>query len=182
MARDQAVGSLTGPRHPATDSPEETAIAPPRRPASWPSVTVIVPTRDRPVMLARAVRSIIGQSYPGEIECAIVFDQSDPAEVSVEMPAGRRVRLLTNTRTPGAAGARNTGIMTSDAPVVAFCDDDDAWDANKLRSVSSRAVCVFTTLTARSTGWRPTRLACRSLSADVIPSSCLRPSSCGEMP
>jgi glycosyltransferase involved in cell wall biosynthesis len=96
-------------------------------------VTVIVPTRDRPVMLARAVRSIIGQSYPGEIECVIVFDQSDPAEVNVELPPGRRVRLVTNTRTPGAAGARNTGIMASDGPLVAFCDDDDAWDPSKLR-------------------------------------------------
>jgi glycosyltransferase involved in cell wall biosynthesis len=96
-------------------------------------VTVIVPTRDRPVMLARAVRSIIGQSYPGEIECVIVFDQSDPAQVNVELPPGRRVRLVTNTRTPGAAGARNTGIMASDGPLVAFCDDDDAWDPSKLR-------------------------------------------------
>jgi glycosyltransferase involved in cell wall biosynthesis len=96
-------------------------------------VIVIVPTRDRPVMLARAVQSIIGQSYPGDIECVIVFDQSDPAEVNVELPPGRQVRLLTNTRTPGAAGARNTGIIASDGPLVAFCDDDDAWDADKLR-------------------------------------------------
>ena len=104
-----------------------------RRTAPWPSVTVIVPTRDRPAMLARAVQSIIGQSYPGEIECVIVFDQSEPAQVNVELPAGRRVRLLANTRTPGAAGARNTGIVASDGALVAFCDDDDAWDADKLR-------------------------------------------------
>ena len=103
------------------------------RSAPWPSVTVIVPTRDRPVMLDRAVRSIVGQSYPGEIECVIVFDQSDPAEVNVELPPGRRVRLVANTRTPGAAGARNTGIMASDGPLIAFCDDDDAWDPSKLR-------------------------------------------------
>ena len=85
MARDQAVGSLTCPRDPAKGAPEETAIASART-SPWPSVTVIVPTRDRPVMLARAVRSIIGQSYPGDIECVIVFDQSEPAEVSVELP------------------------------------------------------------------------------------------------
>jgi hypothetical protein len=124
---------LTRPRDPVTDSPDATGIVSPRRAAPWPSVTVIVPTRDRPVMLARAVRSIIGQSYPGEIECVIVFDQSDPAEVNVELPPGRQVRLLTNTCTPGAAGARNTGIIASDGALVAFCDDDDAWDADKLR-------------------------------------------------
>ncbi len=124
---------MTSPRDPVTDCPEETRIVSPRRTAPWPSVTVIVPTRDRPDMLARAVRSIIGQSYPGEIECVIVFDQSDPAEVNVELSPGRRVRVLTNTRIPGAAGARNTGIIASDGPVVAFCDDDDTWDADKLR-------------------------------------------------
>ena len=43
------------------------------------------------------------------------------------------MRLLTNTRTPGAAGARNTGITASDGALVAFCDDDDAWHAEKLR-------------------------------------------------
>ena len=133
MARSQAAGSLTSPRDPVTDCPEETRIVSPRRTAPWPSVTVIVPTRDRPVMVARAVRSIIGQSYPGEIECVIVFDQSDPAEVNVELSPGRQVRILTNTRTPGAAGARNTGIIASDGPFVAFCDDDDTWDADKLR-------------------------------------------------
>ena len=133
MAREQAAGSLTEPRDPVTGSPEATGIVPPRRAAPWPSVTVIVPTRDRPVMLDRAVRSIAGQSYPGEIECVIVFDQSDPAPVDAELPASRRIRLLTNTRTPGAAGARNTGVTASDGAVVAFCDDDDVWAADKLR-------------------------------------------------
>jgi len=84
-------------------------------------------------MLARAVRSVIGQSYPGEIECVIVFDRCSPVPVDIDLPPGRQVRILTNTRTPGAAGARNTGVAASDGAVVAFCDDDDTWDADKLR-------------------------------------------------
>jgi glycosyltransferase involved in cell wall biosynthesis len=84
-------------------------------------------------MLARAVRSVVDQSYPGEVECVIVFDQSSPVPVDVDLPANRRVGLLTNTRTPGAAGARNTGIAASDGALVAFCDDDDVWHADKLR-------------------------------------------------
>jgi hypothetical protein len=99
---------------------------------SWPAVTAIVATRDRPALLARAVRSMLGQSYPGELECVIVFDQSTPAGVPVEVPVGRRLRLITNTRTAGLAGARNTGIAASDGALVAFCDDDDEWDTGKL--------------------------------------------------
>jgi glycosyltransferase involved in cell wall biosynthesis len=133
MARDQAARSLTRSAGPASQARAATGLPPRHGAASWPPVTAIVATRDRPAMLARAVRSIISQSYPGEVECVIVFDQCSPAPVDVELPPRRRVRLLTNTRTPGAAGARNTGIIASDGALVAFCDDDDAWCADKLR-------------------------------------------------
>ena len=100
--------------------------------AGWPSVTVVVPTRDRPELLHRAVRSILGQSFPGDLECIVVFDQSPPAPLPVESFAGRRVRVLTNNRTPGLAGARNTGIVSGDGSLIAFCDDDDEWNRDKL--------------------------------------------------
>jgi glycosyltransferase involved in cell wall biosynthesis len=100
---------------------------------SWPAVAVVVATRDRPELLDRAVRSILGQAYPGDIECVVVFDQSALADISVPETPGRRLKVLSNTRTPGLAGARNTGILGSEAALVALCDDDDQWDANKLR-------------------------------------------------
>ena len=109
------------------------APGPAVRDASWPSVSVIVPTRDRLATLIRTVRSITDQAYPGEIECLIVFDQCGTTPVDIELPPGRQVRLLTNARTPGAAGARNTGVLGSDGSVVAFCDDDDTWDTDKIR-------------------------------------------------
>jgi hypothetical protein len=99
----------------------------------WPSVATVIATRDRPALLQQAVRSVLGQSYPGELECVVVFDQSTPAAMPVEVPAGRRLRLVTNTRTPGLAGARNSGIVAGDGALVALCDDDDEWDAEKLR-------------------------------------------------
>jgi hypothetical protein len=133
MACKQAAGSLTRPRGPVSEPPDAIGPPPARRAAPWPSVTAIVATRDRPASLATAVQSMVGQSYPGELECVIVFDQSSPAPVEVELPAGRQVRVLTNTRTPGAAGARNTGIAASDGALVAFCDDDDTWQADKIR-------------------------------------------------
>ena len=46
--------------------------------AEPPLVSVVVPTRDRPELLRRAVGAILGQSYKGPIECLVVFDQSDP--------------------------------------------------------------------------------------------------------
>jgi GT2 family glycosyltransferase len=101
-------------------------------------VSAIVATRDRPRLLERAVRGILGQSYAGNIECVVVFDQSPPAALSVDVPAGRQLRLVINSRTPGLAGARNTGITNSDGALIAFCDDDDEWGADKLRMQAMR--------------------------------------------
>jgi glycosyltransferase involved in cell wall biosynthesis len=98
----------------------------------WPPVSVIVASRDRPDLLQRAVTSILAQSYQGFVECTVVFDQSEPAPVPVEVPARRRLRMLTNTRTPGLAGARNTGIAGTNGTVIALCDDDDSWLPDKL--------------------------------------------------
>ncbi len=106
---------------------------PPPQTAAWPSVSAIVATRDRPALLTRAVRGMLGQTYPGEVECVVVFDQSSPVPLLVDVPARRRLRVVTNTRTPGLAGARNTGIAASDGALVAFCDDDDVWAPDKLR-------------------------------------------------
>ncbi len=97
-----------------------------------PSVSVVVPTRNRPELLERSVRSILGQSYAGDIECIVVFDRSEPAPVAADVPSGRRLMLMANGRRPGLAGARNSGILAGSGDLVAFCDDDDAWLPEKI--------------------------------------------------
>ena len=75
---------------------------------TFPPVSVVIPTRDRPMLLARAVASVVGQDYPGDIECLVVFDQSE--ERLPETGGTRRscaVRGMSNLRTSGLAGARN---------------------------------------------------------------------------
>jgi glycosyltransferase involved in cell wall biosynthesis len=105
----------------------------PTRNDAWPSVTVVVPTRDRPQLLHRAIESIVAQRYPGDIECVVVFDQSEPAMPSVELQEERHLRSVSNDRTPGLAGARNMGALASRGELLAFCDDDDEWLPDKLR-------------------------------------------------
>ena len=104
----------------------------PNRPVS--SVSVIVATRERPELLSRAIASILDQRYDGPIEVLVVFDQSEP-DRSLEQSGERRaVRVLTNTRTPGLPGARNTGALASQRDILAFCDDDDLWSPGKLEA------------------------------------------------
>jgi glycosyltransferase involved in cell wall biosynthesis len=51
----------------------------------------------------------------------------------VALPAGFTLTRMSNTeRTPGLAGARNTGILAASGDYVAFCDDDDEWLPGRL--------------------------------------------------
>jgi glycosyltransferase involved in cell wall biosynthesis len=112
----------------------------------WQPVSAIVATRSRPELLRTAVRSILAQDYPGDIEVVVVFDQSPvdeslPGEFADAPQAGaRRVVVRANERTPGLAGARNSGVLASTGALLAFCDDDDAWVPAKLTTQVSAMV------------------------------------------
>lgn len=99
----------------------------------WPAVTAVIPTKDRPELLARAVQSVIDQDYPGDIEVLVVFDGTEPVEPAVRLRSGRTLRALVNNRTPGLAGNRNTGYLAATGDLVGSCDDDDEWLPSKLR-------------------------------------------------
>lgn len=121
----------------SNDEPAMAGTSTPLPPSMHPSIGVVIATRDRPEMLRRAIDAVLAQEYPGDVECIVVFDQA-PVDPTVAAPAagraGRSVRVLPNARTPGLAGARNTGIDASTTELIAFCDDDDAWLPAKLRA------------------------------------------------
>ncbi len=101
---------------------------------TWlPTVSVVIATHERPELLRRALRSVLGQTYPGLREVVVVFDrtQIDPLD-DIAVPYHVAVRTVANSRTPGLAGARNTGITAALGELVAFCDDDDEWEPAKL--------------------------------------------------
>jgi glycosyltransferase involved in cell wall biosynthesis len=110
--------------------------------AEHPKVSVVVPTRDRPDLLRRAVKSILGQTYKGPVECLVVFDQSDPDLPWPNLPPGRTLVVCRNDRTPGLAGARNSGILAATGELVAFCDDDDEWLPEKLARQVARLLAT----------------------------------------
>jgi glycosyltransferase involved in cell wall biosynthesis len=99
-----------------------------------PGVSVVIATRNRPELLARAVDAALAQDYDGPIEVVAVFDQAEPVHDLERQGDQRSVRVARNTRTPGLPGARNTGIALSHQPLVGFCDDDDLWLPAKLRA------------------------------------------------
>ena len=95
-------------------------------------VSVVVPTHRRPDMMRLAVQSVLAQDYAGEVEVLVVFDGCPVEMPDLDVPVRRSVRGIANDRTPGLAGARNTGILAGVHDHVAFLDDDDAWLPGKL--------------------------------------------------
>lgn len=93
-----------------------------------PEVSVVIPTRDRPQWLPRAVASATGQTEV-RIE-VIVVDDGSQGPVAVDAPG---VRVLRHERPLGVAAARNAGVAAAGAEWVAFLDDDDRWAPGKLR-------------------------------------------------
>jgi glycosyltransferase involved in cell wall biosynthesis len=96
----------------------------------WPSIGVVIPTKDRPQELRRALDAVLAQEYRGELEVVVVFDGAE-VDRSIERS---NVRSIENTRAPGLPGARNSGILSLETDLVAFCDDDDEWLPGKLEA------------------------------------------------
>jgi glycosyltransferase involved in cell wall biosynthesis len=91
-------------------------------------------------MLRETLQAILEQDVPIGLDVVVVFDRSTPDHSLTELStADRRVRVMTNTRTLGLAGNRNTGILALQTEWVAFCDDDDVWARGKLRAQPERA-------------------------------------------
>ena len=123
-----------------------------------PLISVVIATRDRPEMLRAAISAVAAQTYEGPIETLVVFDQTEPDQAVAADDKDRRVVVLSNTdRTPGLAGARNTGILAAQGEYVAFCDDDDLWLATKLESQMRQIDGALTSVTGITVDFGGTR-------------------------
>jgi glycosyltransferase involved in cell wall biosynthesis len=72
-------------------------------------ISVIIPTYNRPLLLKKAVESVLSQTVK-DFELIVIDDSSQR----------------------GPAWARNAGIKKSTRPFIAFLDSDDWWDREKL--------------------------------------------------
>jgi len=91
-------------------------------------VSVVIPTRDRPAGLARAVHSALEQTLR-PLEVIVVID----GECRGQLPEHHRVRVARRAATGGDAGAaRNQGATMARGELIAFLDDDDVWYPEKL--------------------------------------------------
>ncbi|WP_083448672.1 glycosyltransferase family 2 protein [Actinoplanes rectilineatus] len=97
-----------------------------------PDVSVIIPTRDRPHLALRAVRSVLAQTHAA-LECIVVVDGPDAATVAALAAVGDpRLRVVELPQRGKAPHARNVGAHEARARWTALLDDDDEWLPTKI--------------------------------------------------
>ena len=98
-----------------------------------PTVSVVIPTCDRPDLVRRSIRSVTGQSFT-DLEIIVVITGSDSKSTeaviaSFEDPRLRMIRLSPPAR---PAFARNAGVSAAAGRYIALLDDDDEWAPGKI--------------------------------------------------
>jgi glycosyltransferase involved in cell wall biosynthesis len=109
-----------------------------------PLVSVIIPTKNRPHLVTRAVCSAFAQTL-AEVEVIVVIDGPDEATLqALNQMDDPRLRVRTLPRQFGAAYARNTGVREARSRWVAYLDDDDEWFPEKLElQIQTAQTSVF---------------------------------------
>jgi glycosyltransferase involved in cell wall biosynthesis len=97
-----------------------------------PLVSIVIPTYNRAHLLARAIKSVLTQTYQN-IELIIVDDASaDNTEDVVKGFSDPRVHYIRHDQNRGCSAARNTGIKESKGEFVALLDSDDEYLSEKI--------------------------------------------------
>lgn len=113
--------------------------------------SVVIPTKDRPVLLQSAIASVLNQ-HEQDFEIIVVNDGHE----SVAIPQDRRLTVIRSDG-EGVAAARNAGIAAARGDYLAFLDDDDLYMPSRL-DVADVPVSVCWRREARGVtlyGWWP---------------------------
>jgi glycosyltransferase involved in cell wall biosynthesis len=97
-----------------------------------PLISVIIPAYNAERFLAETIESVLAQDY-APFEVIVVNDGSTDLTAAVAAGFGdRRLRAVYQPN-GGLASARNCGLRAARGALIAFCDADDWWTADKLK-------------------------------------------------
>jgi glycosyltransferase involved in cell wall biosynthesis len=100
-----------------------------------PKVSVYIPTKNRPVMLKRAIDSVLAQDYPN-VEVVVSDDGSTdntPEFMDDYCKQYNNIIYLRSETSHGACHARNKAILASTGEFITGLDDDDRFTPDRIR-------------------------------------------------
>jgi glycosyltransferase involved in cell wall biosynthesis len=109
-----------------------------------PLVSAVIPTRGRPELVCRAVRSVLSQTFR-QIECIVVIDGPDAAtRHSLGEIDDLRLKVIELAQNVGGCEARNLGVQAARGEWIALLDDDDEWLRFRIeKQLAAAAVNAF---------------------------------------
>ena len=96
-------------------------------PTNWPSVSIIVPTRDKPELLAACLSGIERTAYPGELETIVVDNGScDPAAIRIlnQLESNPRARLVRDDSPFNFSRLNNQAARIARGDVLCLLNND----------------------------------------------------------
>ena len=101
----------------------------------YPLVSIIIPLYNSENYVHKTIESILNQTYKN-FELIIVDDASTDNSIKIinsYVRDDKRIKLIqSSSNFGGPARPRNIGIRESKGEYIAFCDNDDLWENNKL--------------------------------------------------
>ncbi len=122
---------LAGVTRQAAATPRSVAVTP------KPRVAIITRTMDRPMFLARALRSVAQQTFHDYMHVVINDGGDNEAVTNAILRANcdhARVRLIDAVANRGMEAASNLAIRNSDSDYIVIHDDDDTWEPTFLET------------------------------------------------
>lgn len=97
------------------------------------TISVIIPTCNRPELLKKAIESVFQQTYK-DFEIIVVDDgdQVSAREVVDSYVDRGKITYVQTSGREGGGAARNKGVQHASGEFTAFLDDDDVWLPEKL--------------------------------------------------
>lgn len=89
-------------------------------------VSVIIPSFNRPLLLKRAIKSVLEQSYR-DFEIIVVNDGGINVSDLIESFSSPKIIYYNSEKNLGRSSARNKGIQISKGKYIAYLDDDDIY-------------------------------------------------------
>ncbi len=93
-------------------------------------ITVVIPVHNRPILVKKAIKSVLNQTF-SLYEIIVIDDGSDDETPDVLKTFEDKIKIITQ-KNLGVSSARNAGIKSAKFNWICFLDSDDLWEEGKL--------------------------------------------------